>query len=257
MMGGTLVVPPKGGHMNVQYIAETIAKESIHAIVIQPTLLNLLLDEHNHSSVYPLRSLRHVVSSGEKLFTSTASAFLRARGLRAKLWNMYGATEAGCTYFVVGPGEEDSLHSFPEGVPAGVPQAYVDAHVMSDFDGMLKPVATGETGEICFGGGGKGFMAVGYWRRDDLTAEKFVDTEEFGRLYRTGDAGRWQNGVLVVAGRLDRQIKVSEVLSSPSCTKVIYQGQWRLILGHVFKSARPSLAISILRSLEVDPWPYA
>jgi acyl-coenzyme A synthetase/AMP-(fatty) acid ligase len=51
---------------------EIIAKETIHALVIQPTLLNLLLDEHNNSSGYPLRSLRHIVSSGEKLFTSTA-----------------------------------------------------------------------------------------------------------------------------------------------------------------------------------------
>ena len=46
MVGGTLFIPPRGGHMNVQYIAETIAKETIDAVVIQPTLLNLLLDEH-------------------------------------------------------------------------------------------------------------------------------------------------------------------------------------------------------------------
>ena len=30
----------------VQYIAETIAREGIHVVVIQPTLLNLLLEEH-------------------------------------------------------------------------------------------------------------------------------------------------------------------------------------------------------------------
>jgi acyl-coenzyme A synthetase/AMP-(fatty) acid ligase len=72
MVGGCLFIPPPGGHKNVQYMAETIEKESIHAVVMQPTLLNLLLDEHkNASASYPLRSLRHVVSSGEKLFTST------------------------------------------------------------------------------------------------------------------------------------------------------------------------------------------
>ena len=91
--------------MNVQYMAETIEQETIHAVVIQPTLLNLLLDEQHQAttidtggSYYPLRSLRHVVSSGEKLFTSTAEAFLGTPGLDARLWNMYGATEAGCTY---------------------------------------------------------------------------------------------------------------------------------------------------------------
>lgn len=74
-------------------VQDTIERENIHAIVIQPTLLNLLLDEHNSSPRYPLRSLRHVVSSGEKLFSSTASALMRAPGLNAQLWNMYGATE--------------------------------------------------------------------------------------------------------------------------------------------------------------------
>ena len=93
-------------------MAETIATETIHAVVIQPTLLNLLLDEHAASSTYPLRSLRHVVSSGEKLFKSTAEAFARAPGLAATLWNMYGATEAGCTYFALRSGEADSLRAY-------------------------------------------------------------------------------------------------------------------------------------------------
>ena len=61
MVGGCLFIPPPGGHKNVQYMSETIDKESIHAVVMQPTLLNLLLDEHKGASgSYPLRSLRHV-----------------------------------------------------------------------------------------------------------------------------------------------------------------------------------------------------
>jgi non-ribosomal peptide synthetase component F len=67
-------------------------------------------------------------------------------------------------------------------------------------------VPTGDPGEICFGGGGHGFMARGYWKLDEMTAEKFVLTKKFGRLYRTGDVGRWEAGQLLVAGRLDRQV---------------------------------------------------
>ena len=214
-----------------RYIAETISREGIHAVVIQPTLLNLLLDEHGSSHAYPLRSLRHVVSSGEKLFTPTADAFVRAAGVHATLWNMYGATEAGCAYFCVSSGQAGRLRAYPEGVPAGVPQAYVDVFVMAESDGKaegnagcngteasdepLCPVPTGEVGEICFGGGGQGFLARGYWRRDDLTAEKFVHTRSYGRLYRTGDVGRWHDGQLLVAGRLDRQVKVRGVRIQP------------------------------------------
>jgi predicted esterase/acyl carrier protein len=153
---------------------------------------------------------------------------------------MYGATEAGCTYFVVGSGEEEKLRPFPEGVPAGIPQAYVDVWIMeASVDGAdsavgeayvdgavgeggltvsshrLNPVPTGTVGEICFGGGGEGFLARGYWQNEQLTAEKFVQTAEYGRLYRTGDAGFWQNGQVLVSGRLDRQVKVRGVRIQP------------------------------------------
>jgi acyl-coenzyme A synthetase/AMP-(fatty) acid ligase len=80
------------------------------------------------------RSLRHVVSSGEKLHTSSALSFIQTPGLNARLWNMYGATEAGCTYFVCKKGEEHRLAAYPEGVPAGVPQSYVDAYIMATAD---------------------------------------------------------------------------------------------------------------------------
>ncbi len=229
MMGGCLYIPPPGGHKNVQYMSETIEREAIHAVVMQPTLLTLLLDEHKNSESYPLRSLRHVVSSGEKLFTSTAELFLAAPGLHAKLWNMYGATEAGCTYFVCAKGDEARLRDYPEGVPAGVPQSYVDVYIMRLVDdnaaGLadpLVPVATGQIGEICFGGAGPaGFLARGYWRRPELTSKVFLNTKSYGRIYRTGDAGQWRSGEVVVCGRLDRQVKVHGVRIQPESIEAV------------------------------------
>src|SRR4029450_12293361 len=54
-------------------------------------------------------------------------------------------------------------------------------------------------------------LAAGYWRRPELTAERFSDagTERGLRVYRTGDAGRWRaDGMLEHLGRLDGLAKV-------------------------------------------------
>ena len=79
----------------------------------------------------------------------------------------------------------------------------------------MKPVPTGTAGEICFGGGGNRFLACGYWKNEQLTAEKFVLTRSYGSSYRTGDAGRWHEGRLMIAGRIDRQVKVRGVRIQP------------------------------------------
>src|SRR5262249_60949968 len=54
----------------------------------------------------------------------------------------------------------------------------------------------------------------GYWARPDLTAEKFIPHRfssrgEVGRLYRTGDVGRYlSDGNIEFIGRADEQVKV-------------------------------------------------
>ena len=58
MCGGTLFIPPPGGHQNVQYMAQTIEREAIQVLVIQPTLLDLLLEvaveAHHHPGLAAL-----------------------------------------------------------------------------------------------------------------------------------------------------------------------------------------------------------
>ncbi|CAE7884834.1 srfAB, partial [Symbiodinium necroappetens] len=78
-------------------------------------------------------------------------------------------------------------------------------------EGSFELMPPGEAGEICFGG----VLAARYWQRLELTAAKFVPTEDFGRIYRTGDLGRFREGALEVVGRLDRQLKVNGVRVEP------------------------------------------
>ncbi|KAK8097571.1 Nonribosomal peptide synthetase 2 [Apiospora kogelbergensis] len=68
------------------------------------------------------------------------------------------------------------------------------------------PVPVGCIGELCFGGDQ---VAAGYLHMPDLTASKFVDHADYGRIYRSGDLGRMlPDGSLIILGRIDTQIKL-------------------------------------------------
>ena len=73
----------------------------------------------------------------------------------------------------------------------------------------LQPQPIGVPGELCIAGHG---LARGYLNRPELTAERFIEIEVFGRterLYRSGDLARWcADGNLEYLGRLDHQIKL-------------------------------------------------
>jgi acyl-coenzyme A synthetase/AMP-(fatty) acid ligase len=94
-----------------------------------------------------------------------------------------------------------------QGIAIGRPIANTSVWVL---DPQGHPCPPGVPGEACIGGLG---VALGYHRRDELTASRFVpdpwSDEPGARLYRTGDLARWRHdGLLEHLGRLDHQVKV-------------------------------------------------
>ena len=113
--------------------------------------------------------------------------------------NLYGPTEATgvCCYYHV-----ESLPEKGSVIPAGIP--FPDAVLsVRNEEGVCLP--DGETGEVWIAGPQ---VAQGYTGDVCLTGERFVTDENGLRCYRSGDLGFFdENGMLVLTGRVDFQIK--------------------------------------------------
>jgi len=121
----------------------------------------------------------------------------------SELWNLYGPTETTIW---------STLEKIerPGRVSVGKPIANTRIYVLGRNG---EPTPIGLPGEIWIGGAG---VADGYYRRDDLTNERFVPdsfaNDPGARVYRTGDLGRWgEDGRLYHLGRLDLQVKIRGV----------------------------------------------
>lgn len=139
-----------------------------------------------------LPALKLLYVGGEALPRDVADLWAPGR----RLSNGYGPTECSVT------ATRGDIRA-GEAVSIGVPVTNVSAVILDD---ALRELPADERGELCLGGAG---VARGYWRRPELTAERFIDHPQHGRLYRTGDlAHKDRDGRLFCHGRLDSQVKV-------------------------------------------------
>ncbi|MGA3400375.1 MAG: amino acid adenylation domain-containing protein [Acetobacteraceae bacterium] len=150
-------------------------------------------------------SLRLGLFCGEALPKRLAVAWAAAAP-NAVIENLYGPTEAtiALTAFRL-PRDAKAMDALPEVVPIGAPLPEQDALPINPSG---QPAADGEEGELCLAGSQ---VTDGYWRRADLTDQRFVRFNWDDRIwYRTGDRARHtrEHG-LVFLGRLDRQVKIA------------------------------------------------
>lgn len=139
-----------------------------------------------------------VLCGGEAFPRDLAKELAKRSG---SVWNMYGPTETTIWSATaeVTEGEGPVLI----GPPIDNTQFYV-------LDANCQLVPIGVPGELHIGGDG---LARGYFRRPELTAEKFIRnpfTSDAGaRLYKTGDlVRRLADGTIEFLGRLDHQVKL-------------------------------------------------
>ncbi|MFT5169342.1 MAG: amino acid adenylation domain-containing protein, partial [Saprospiraceae bacterium] len=126
-----------------------------------------------------------------------------------RLYNIYGPTETtiwSTLKLLEGDRTLCKLESSYE--PIGRPLENVQIYLL---DNNLNPVPIGVAGEIYIGG--VGVAPNGYFKREELNAEKFVDNpfkNTYGKkLYRSGDMARYlHNGDLEYLNRADTQVKI-------------------------------------------------
>ncbi|MGA8009072.1 MAG: amino acid adenylation domain-containing protein [Thiomonas sp.] len=150
----------------------------------------------------------------------------------AEVWNLYGPTETTIwsTCWRVQPQQP---------IVVGRPIANTQVWIL---DPQGQPCPIGTPGEMHIGGAG---VALGYFQRPELTAERFIPDpfrpDADARLYKTGDLGRWRyDGQLEHLGRLDHQVKVRG---------------FRIELGEIEAAlrAQPGVATSVLTTHAPTP----
>ncbi|MFG2312761.1 amino acid adenylation domain-containing protein [Streptomyces sp. NPDC048566] len=190
----------------------TLDRHDIRVVHCASSTLYLLVDWENARGGDALARLDYILFGGEPLKTERVTRWARREGNTCTLLHQYGVAE--CTDVATSydlahyrPGEHDIA-------PVGRPAHNTDIHLLDD---RLREVAAGEYGEICISGVSVG---AGYLNGSGPENAKFTTIDVDGsprRLYRTGDRGRVdESGELVVAGRMDAQVKVRGMRIDPT-----------------------------------------
>ena len=194
--GGQLVLPP-AGIPSVAEIGDAIKNHQVNTMWLTTGLFHLVVDE----KIEILRPLRQLLAGGD-IVSPTHVARVRRELPHIAMIDGYGPTEnTTFSSFHLVEGEVDVNRSIPIGRPIANSEAFV-------LDGQMRPAPIGVPGELWVGGDG---LALEYWKRPDLNAERFAKHpfREHARLYRTGDHARFlPEGIIEFLGRIDGQVKI-------------------------------------------------
>ncbi|NYF51916.1 non-ribosomal peptide synthetase/type I polyketide synthase [Tunturiibacter gelidoferens] len=194
LTGARLVIANEEEVADGYLLLQLLQRSKATVLQATPGTWRMLIDA-GWSSELPLK----VLCGGEALPRDLADQLVERS---EQVWNVYGPTEttiwSSATRVTAGTGP------LLIGPPIANTQFYV-------LDHRLHPVPVGVVGELYIGGTG---LARGYWKRPDLTAERFLPNPfAEGRIYKTGDLGRWHvnaegQGQVELLGRTDFQVKI-------------------------------------------------
>jgi acyl-coenzyme A synthetase/AMP-(fatty) acid ligase/acyl carrier protein len=204
LAGVPTVIIPDDIVLDPEAFIALLGQYGVTRIVLVPTLLRVLLDCAPDLG-RRLPALRMWSISGEVLAPDLVRRFSLACPGR-KLINLYGSSEVAADVLVHEVQDADSDGPVPIGKPLANTQVYI-------LDRRGQPAPVGLPGVIHVGGA---CLALGYWGKPDLTAERFKANPIAGApsplLFNTGDRGVWRaDGTILYLGRTDSQVKLRGV----------------------------------------------
>lgn len=195
--GGTLFSLEKALAENPRELFKALASSGVTTWVSTPSFAVMCLAERSFGQAM-LPGLRRFLFCGETLPADCAARLLE-RFPQAEVWNTYGPTEA--TVATTSVRVDRALVERCNPLPVGRPKPGTRVLVM-DAEG--RPVPAGERGEIVIAGPN---VSQGYLNNPERSAQSFFRLDGL-QAYRTGDWGRFQDGLLYCEGRMDFQVKL-------------------------------------------------
>ncbi|WP_293113447.1 SDR family NAD(P)-dependent oxidoreductase [Moorena sp. SIO4G3] len=185
--GSSIVI---AGNKNPTELQRLICQHQVTIVHLYPSELPTWLNKNNQ--VGTLKSWRTLLCSGETLSTEIANKFIQTYPV--SLHNFYSIPEAAGEIAHWQWSEENTRKNLPIGNPGRLSVYLLDQH--------QNPLPKGVSGEIYVGGSS---LARGYLQ--EQTSQKFIEHPQLGRLFQTGEIGRYHNeGYLEILGAKQRQI---------------------------------------------------
>lgn len=195
LLNGAAVFPYDLDRDGLSAIAAWTQQERITIFHSVPSIFRQLA-----TTCEPYPELRIVRLEGDSATAQDIDIFQNTFAEDCVLVNGLGATECGLVrqYFI-----DKETKWLGHTVPVGYPVEDVDVHVIGKSG---KDASAEDVGEIVIK---SPYLALGYWRKPELTVDKFEKEESGLRTYRTGDLGSlsW-DGCLKHLGRKDFQAKI-------------------------------------------------
>lgn len=186
--GVTNIVPSEITNDGIM-LREMIESSNVTVIQATPATWNMLILAGWEKKL-PIK----ILCGGESLAIELADKLLKQCN---ELWNMYGPTETTIWSTIKHITDKNCINI---GKPIDNTQVWV-------LDKNMQEVQGSQSGELYIGGYG---VANGYYRREQLTTEKFIENplKKGDKIYRTGDLAEInEEGEVIYLGRIDNQVK--------------------------------------------------